>query len=323
MDVQRKRVNYGKIFGGILYVCVLGVALLFGSLMGWIGRSETLVGMVKKDLLNIPPKEAFGNRDSLTLLILGLDHTVSVNEWGAKVKSSENARSDMIMVARLDFDKESVGAVSIPRDTLCRVTGYRKQKINAYHAIGGVDLAREAVETLLPGMEIDRTVVLDFDAFVEIVDMVGGVEMYIAKDMEYHDDWGDVHIDLKKGRQELDGYNALMYARHRKSDSDFERQKRQKELMMALKGRVIQNVTKGPEIMEKVLELAGSQFNPDEMSSLLTFLRSVENDNIKMGQVPVVELAGTTDMEVDSANLGTTLAEFKVVPARYSFARYR
>ncbi len=321
MESRGNRVQYKKVLVGFLYAFVLLISLAFGSLMGWIGQSETLVGVVKKDLFNIPPKEAFGNRSSVTLLILGVDDIVSVNQWGAKVKSSEGARSDMMMVARMDFDGKSIGAVSIPRDTLCRVSGYRKRKINAYHAIGGPELSAEAVESLLPGVKIDRVVVLNFDAFVDMVDMVGGVEMYVPKDMKYDDDWGDVHIDLKKGRQDLDGYNALMFARMRHSDSDFERQKRQKDLMMALKGKVVQNVIKAPEMLNKVLELAGRTFDADEMSSMITFLKSVDNENIKMGQVPVVEVPGSFDLEIDGSQLDNTLAEFKVVVPRYSFAR--
>ena len=322
METRAKRFSYKKLFVGIAYVLVLSLALSFGSLLGWAGKSEVISEMTKIVVKDEKPKEVF-NRNSVTILILGIDQVITVNKWKAKVKTNEGGRSDMMLVARIDFDNNSVGAISIPRDTLAAPTGYRRQKINAFHAIGGPPLAEKAVEKLLPGVKIDRTMVLDFDAFQDIIDILGGVDMYVPKDMKWTDTWADLYIDLKKGRQHLDGYEAMGFARFRHTDSDFERQKRQKELMLAIKEKMVENFTMVPEIADQSLKVAGNSFTAREMASLLLFMKSLENDSITMGQVPVVDVPGTTELEVDHYNLEDALAQYKVVPATYSFARYR
>lgn len=322
MSIQENRWSFKKVFGIFLYVVVLGFALVLGTVGGWVKQSPTLTEVIKIKATKKQPEDVFKTADSLTILVMGVDHQISVNKWGAKVKTTEGARSDMLLVARIDFKNDSVGAVSIPRDTLCRMRGYSRKKINAYHAIGGPDLAASAVETLLPGVQIDRTVVLDFDAFIDIVDILGGVDIFVPKDMKWDDNWGDLHIDLKKGRQHLDGYDAMGFARFRHTDSDYERQKRQKDLMLALKQKMMANPVKANSVANKSLDLLGGAFTPEEMASLMLFMESLENDNIKMGQVPTVDVPGTYDLEIDQNSLRETLAEFNVVSGKYSYARY-
>lgn len=330
MTVRQQRSGFVAFAAGFFYVSFCLIALAFGTSLGWIGRSSVLQGIVMGSIKNTQPETVFGSsqlpKNSITLLILGCDREYEVNKWGAKVVSEKWARSDMMMVAKLDFANDTVGAVSIPRDTLCGFSDYSRQKINAYHKIGGPDLSRRAVEALLPGVVIDRVVVLDFQAFQDVVDMLGGVEVYVPKDMKYDDNWADLHIDLKKGRRHLDGYEAMGFVRFRKgkhgqSDSDFERQKRQKELMMALKSKMMGNIGILPEIADKSIALTGNAFTPDEMAALIMFTRSVQPDNIRMGQIPVVDVAGTFNLEVDRSKRDEVLSEFRILDSRYGFAR--
>lgn len=312
MVAQRSGIPARKIVGTIFYVLVIGVCLFFGAMVGWIGKSPTMSEFTKQQIFGVPPREAFGNTDVLTVLVLGLDQEYTVNKWGAKVKSKAPSRSDMMLVARMDFANDAITAVSIPRDTLCKLDGYRRQKINAYHALGGPELSKEAVEHLLPGVKIDKTVVLNFDAFAEAVDILGGVTIDVPKKMNYDDNWGNVHIHLEKGVQHLDGYNALMFARFRHSDSDFERQKRQKELLVALKERMREEWTKAPTVVDKSLDVAGNTFDAKQMASLMRFAKGVPEGAIRMGQIPVVEASGT-DLKVDESKLEDTLEEFNFV----------
>ncbi len=311
---KRRRTPFRRIVGNIFYILFLGILVFSGAIYGWLSQSAIIGSMITQRLSNTKPQQVFYDSldggDSLTILILGCDADYS----GKRRVSNSHARSDMMMVARLDFNRKIVGAVSIPRDTLCAVPGYRRQKINAYHAIGGPDLARRAVEHLLPGVKVDRVAVLNFDAFVEIVDMLGGVEMYIPKDMNYDDYGGGLHIHLKKGRQVLNGKDALGFVRYRKGDSDLERQKRQKELMLALREELVDNLTLGPKVLQKTIELGGGTFDDEEMGSLFLFMSSVDPEKIRMGQIPVHDVPGTYDLAVDVYNLRDTLREYHVVP---------
>lgn len=302
-----------SVLGNVFYILFLALVTMGGALAGWFAESEVGTSAIRQRIFNTPPQKVFGT-SSQTLLILGCDQTRANN----KSISEKRARSDMIMVARLDFDNVSIGAVSIPRDTLCQLPGYERQKINAYHEIGGPELTQQAVEHLLPGVVIDRTVVLDFETFQEIVDLLGGVEVYVTKDMDYDDNWGDLHIHLKKGRQTLNGYDAMGYVRFRKgskgqSDSDFERQKRHREFMLAMKDKMIANWTSAPTILDKSVELTSNALSGEEIASLALFAQKVQKDNIRMGQIPVVDVPGTYNLAVSESELQETLEAFKVL----------
>jgi len=318
-----KKTNARKVVGGIFYILFLSALVFVGGIAGWLGQSEIVGGMLEQGIKRTTPQQIFADSgdggDSLTVLILGCDKDLY---YGGKQVIHTHARSDMMMVARMDFNRKIVGAISIPRDTLCEIPGYRRQKINAFHAIGGPELSKKAVEKLLPGVEIDRVAVLNFDAFVEIVDILGGVEIYVPKDMKYDDNAGNLHIDLKKGRQQLNGTQALGFVRFRKGhnggDSDFERQKRQKDLMLSikegLKEKLTKNWTQATKVLDKTVDVSGNAFDYKEMASLFLFMKSVETEKIRMGQIPVVDIPGTYDLSVDGTKLDKALREFRVVP---------
>lgn len=128
--------------------------------------------------------------------------------------------SDSIMIFSYKKDGDPV-LMSIPRDTYVKIPGRGMDKINHSHAFGGVALLRQAVEdfTKIP---IHYYLRVNFGGFEGIVDMLGGVEVYVDKDM-YH---------LKKGTQVLNGADALAYCRFRK-DSDFRRAERQQRFLVA------------------------------------------------------------------------------------------
>lgn len=326
MSSKRRRNPYLRIAGFVVYGLVLIFTLAFGSVVGWMSRTETgkaLLNQVNPITKPKSPGELFGSKDSpssdLTILVLGCD----VDYNNKNQVTNKLARSDMMMVVRMDFVNNRIGAVSIPRDTLCELPGYQRQKINAYSAIGGPDLSKRAVEHLLPGVDVDRVVVLDFQAFQDLIDMVGGVTVYVPRRMKYDDNWGNLHIDLQKGQQHLDGYEAMGYVRWRKnnrgvggSETDMERHKRQQELMMAMKEQMMRNPTKLPEILESARKLSGNSFSGEELVSLMFFAQKIGADNIKMGGIPVVD-APNFNLEVDRNELNDVLSTHGMLPGSY------
>jgi len=315
---KSKTTSKKALLGGIFYTLFLGFCLVAGAIGGWLGQSKFLTSVGPIGVFAPTPPEKTFSSDSLTLLILGCDKELYYK--GAQV-IKEYARSDMMMVVRFDFDRKMVGAVSIPRDTLCTLPGYRTEKINAFHKIGGPDLAQAAVEEILPQVKIDRVMVLNFDAFMEMVDMVGGVDVYVPRDMKYDDDAADLHIDLKKGKQHLNGYEAMGFVRWRKNnngrggDSDFERQKRQKDLMLSLKQNMLANWSDAPKILDKSIEITGNTFNSKEIWSLGVFMKDLGSDEkIRMGQIPVNEIEGTYDLSVDRSKLVEVLEQNLIIP---------
>jgi polyisoprenyl-teichoic acid--peptidoglycan teichoic acid transferase len=258
------------------------------------------------------PQEIWDGRDSVTLLILGCDED---RYYGGKQILKAAARSDMMLVTKLDFANNKISGVSIPRDTLAAPRGHRAQKINGFHVKGGAELSKRAVESILPGVKIDRVVELDFNAFEDMVDLVGGVEMYVPKRMEYHDVRGDLHIDLKPGRQVLSGSDAVGFVRFRHSDDDFHRQGRQKEFLMAFREAVMSRPAMLPKVAQKARDVMGGALNDQEVASLVLFAKAVGGENIKMGMVPTVPARGF-DLRVDRRRLDETLQEYRLLEGR-------
>lgn len=281
-------------------------------------KSETLRGVVGGMLGQTPEKVFHGN--TLTLLVLGCDED---RYYGGQQILSTSARSDMMLLTKLDFDRKTISALSIPRDTYIRHrnVGYKhsdpkitSSRINAFHAFGGPDLAEQAVERTLD-VNIDRTVVLNFEAFQELIDLLGGIEVYIKKDMEYKDVRGGLEIDLKKGRQVLTGYQAMGYVRFRKGagENDFTRQDRQKELIMAVKDKILQQPTLIPLVADKTVEILNRRLTGGELGSLIWFAQQVPTEGIKMGSIPVNEpssRSGAYLLYLDRDKLPSVLQEY-------------
>src|SRR5579859_681994 len=127
MKKKPRRSPAAVFFGGIFYCAFLVLVLCVGTFFGWIGRSPLLKEAFfhPSAFLNSNPKQTF-HQDSLNVLVLGCDE----DRWyhGVKLHGSniirKYARSDMMMVARLDFDNNQITALSIPRDTKCKLPGF-------------------------------------------------------------------------------------------------------------------------------------------------------------------------------------------------------
>ena len=306
--------NSGRVLKGIGYGAFLLLALAIGVTAGWIKNSNVMVGMLEKAFKPKQAQETF-KADTVTLLILGCDEDLAP---GGKKVLKKQARSDMMLIAKMDFTNKMVTGVSIPRDTRCQLPGYHAQKINAYHNIAKkgheAELTQKAVEFLLPGIKIDRVVTLDFDHFQDLVNLVGGVPITVKKHLKYTDKAGGLYIDLKPGYQVMNGYDAMSFVRFRHADSDFVRQERQKEFLLAFKKQALKNWTKVPEIVNEGEKVLGGGLSPDEIASLALFARSVPPENIQWGQVPVTNGPGS-DLTLNRKKLPAVLLQYRMIDA--------
>lgn len=333
---KRPQPIWVRIVSGLGYVLFLSIALAGGTLVGVI-KNNSLLNQVVHDRLfkPRPPQEVFNGKDGLTLLLLGCDedryfHGTYAN--GSNIRR-KYARADMIMVMKLDFVNHQMTGVSVPRDTECKLPGFKHAyKVNAYHSIAKKGhenaLEEQAVEHLLPGVDIDRVVVLDFDAMQRLVDAIGGVTVTVPKKMNYDDKAGDLHIHLQPGKQLLNGYQAMGYVRFRHDrESDFGRQARQKDFMVALKSSVqsqlLHNPFKVAEFADKGKSILNDALNDEEIASLITFMQSVPPTKIRLGMVPVADGTGTR-LLLDEDKLPDVLQEYNLIPGngtRVSAAR--
>lgn len=189
----------------------------------------------------------------VTILLLGLDR---------RPGEGAPARMDAIIVARLDPERRRIALLSLPRDLMVNIPGYGMARINAasvYGEIypqlgGGVALARNTVSQLL-GIPIDYVVHIDFEGFIEAVDAIGGVTIDVPKELydpQYPTmDYRYTTVHFLPGVQHMDGARALQYARIRHADSDFERTRRQQQVILAAVAQV-----RGQNILDQLNSLA-------------------------------------------------------------------
>lgn len=296
---DREKPMWMKVIGWTSYVLVCGVFGAAGTALGFLGKSPFLMEMGKQYISGTRPQQVFNGQSHINLLLLGCDED---RTKGGKKIINANARSDMMMVARIDFDRKRISGISIPRDLEVPIPGHGRTKINAAHVFGGKELSKQVVESLL-NITIDKVIVLNYQAFQQMVDMVGGIEVFVERELKYNDRAGDLHINIKPGRQHLNGYDAMGYVRYRHRDSDFARQGRQKEFLLAFKEAVMKQPTLISSVAEKAVDVMGDGMSNAEVAALALFAQRVGNDNIKLGMVPTFEQRYSSNLILDHVGL--------------------
>jgi LCP family protein required for cell wall assembly len=166
-----------------------------------------------------------------TLLILGSDHRPRNNAEGAS-----GARSDTIMLVRLNPHKDATAIMSLPRDLKVNIPGHGVQKINAAYELGGPALTLKTV-TSLTGLPVNHVINVTFDGFWRAVNAIGCV--YADVDRDYFNDSAEyTYINIDQGYQRLCARKALQYVRFRHTDTDLVRSARQQDFLRQMKQQV-------------------------------------------------------------------------------------
>lgn len=171
-----------------------------------------------------------------TILVLGSDR-----RWVDR-KDRNAARSDTIMLIRLDPGQAATSVLSVPRDLKVDIPGHGTDKINAAYSLGGPALTLRTLKSLL-GIKINHVVNVNFRGFRDAVDAVGCVYVDIDR-RYYHSNAGlpvsqrYAEIDIQPGYQRLCGQDALDYVRFRHADSDIVRAARQQDFLRAAKDQI-------------------------------------------------------------------------------------
>lgn len=142
-----------------------------------------------------------------------------------------------MIIAHIDMNKGAVKLLSIPRDIY-----FNGRKINsAYTFYGIAELKREL--GIITGLHIDHYVIIDMYAFIDVIDLIGGIDMYLYEqltDPSYktfdQGEWGT--LNYERGWHHLSGVQALRLARSRATSSDFARAGRQQELLKAIQKKL-------------------------------------------------------------------------------------
>lgn len=186
--------------------------------------------------------EAWDGESRFTMILVGLDRRPG--------ETGLTYRTDTMMLVSIDPVSNSIGVLSLPRDTYVVISGYAsRQRINSAMVLGelqqagfGPELMRETVSRNF-GIRVHDFMAVDFQAFIDIVDAVGGVEIettYTINDPQYpgmNYDYDPFY--LPAGTHFLEGYDALRFARTRHGDSDISRAERQQQVIFALRDRIL------------------------------------------------------------------------------------
>lgn len=206
-------------------------------------------------------------KDSISILIMGVDDS-NIREFG------KATRTDALILATFNVKEKSVKMLSIPRDSYVYIPEKnKKDKITHAHVYGGTEGTIKTVEELLD-IPVDYFVKLNFNAFIDVVDALGGITVDVPITFTEQDskDTADA-IHLEKGLQELDGEEALALARTRKIDSDIERGKRQQLVLRAIidKAVSIGSITKYGDVMESMGDNMTTNLEFGEMLGLFDY----------------------------------------------------
>lgn len=206
-----------------------------------------------------------------------VNHNVSVLIIG--VDDSENrgydskSRSDTLILATFNQDKKGVKLLSIPRDTYVNVPEHGYTKINHAHYYGGPKKTIETVEGFL-NVPVDYYVRLNFEAFIEVVDSLGGIQYDVPFEITELDSKDNQNaIKLSPGYQKLNGEEALALARTRKYDSDIERGKRQQEIIKTIikETASASSILKLDDLVTAVGDNMKTDLSFDDMKSLMSY----------------------------------------------------
>ena len=245
-----------------------------------------------------------------TILVMGVDRRPNARD-------NFNTRVDSILVLSVDPSTDSIGVLHIPRDLhVAALDSEQLIRVNTVMIRGeaiqegyGPFYMMDTIGYNL-GMFIDGFIIFDFEAFIALVDALGGVEVtinYPIIDPEYPDmNSGFDPFYLNPGTHLLDGRTALKFARTRHGDTDYLRGQRQMQVLKAMglkatDGAVLPDlIAQAPELMASLEGHVYTDLTMEELVPLALFGARVPVESIKTGSLSgrymaTVQIGGTTE----------------------------
>jgi LCP family protein required for cell wall assembly len=234
--------------------------------------------------------QAWSGKERVTILMLGIDQ---------RCDEDGPTHTDSMMLVTIDPVGLSAGVMSLPRDMWVEIPGFDVDRINQAHYYGevyeypggGPALAVETVEAFL-GIQIDYYAAVNFDAFIEVVDQIDGIDIDVPEaidDSTYPDRcYGYDPFQIEAGEQHLDGEMALKYARTRATlGGDVDRAGRQQAVVMAVRDKVLsldmipQLIARAPEVWQTLQTNVRTNMKPEKAIQLALLAQDIPRDSIK------------------------------------------
>ena len=220
--------------------------------------------------------EVSGGAGSFNFLLLGEDDAANL--------------CDVIIIVSYDTASHKIEALQIPRDTYASYTSASYRKLNgALHSLGSIEALANFIERSL-GIRIDYYAKVDIDVIAQTVDKLGGIELYIPRDMYYHDPYQDLQIAIEKGRHLLDGEHAIQFIRYRAGyvQGDIGRLDAQKIFLAALVDKLLNDlsVTEIIPIALGLIDKLETNISASDCLYFISQIDSISSENIALMTMP-------------------------------------
>ena len=288
---------------GFAKIMLIIISIVCGVVIGFLLLSDTAIvsntnesgeQTEKSWFVEFLSKFSFkkNNKQQFTMPLFTRRQTILLVGTDANQNAADpwlGTRTDTIILLNVDPKTKSVNAISVPRDSKVYIPhDHGIQKINAAHAIGGIDLTKETLEETL-GIKINHYIMVNDAAVEKAVNALGGVPIYVEKEMHYHDYSGNLHVNLHKGLNILDGRNAVGYLRFRKDGlGDIGRTQRQQWFLRGLleKLQSPQAIPKIPELINTVTTYVKTDLSLYEISQLASLSKNIDMNKIEVATLP-------------------------------------
>ncbi len=243
----------------------------------------------------------WSQKERVNIVLLGVDQRPGEDgPW----------RSDTMIVVTVDPKSMTAGALSIPRDLYVEIPGYGEQRINMAHFLGdayhypgdGPGLAMKTIEYNF-GIPVHYYIRVDFQGFREIIDYLGGITIDVEKeiwDYRYPDgQYGYSTVHIPAGVQVMNGRMALQYARTRHGGSDFDRLRRQQQVLMATREKALrlQLIPKIPLLASTLGHTVKTNLQVGEVITLAQIATQIDAEDIRFA---VIDENVTVPMVLDN-----------------------
>jgi LCP family protein required for cell wall assembly len=237
----------------------------------------------------VPPPPAPVDDNRINVLLTGIDRRGG-SGWGY--------RTDTMIIVTVDPTNKTAGMLSIPRDLQVPIPSNGEDRINTANVWGykykypggGQALLKRTIEANF-GVPIDYHIMVDFQGFEEVIDTLGGIEVNVPKklhdtkypDPQPGDPYGMRTVHFDPGQQHMDGERALQYARSRMSTSDFDRAKRQQQILLAIRDKALglNLIPKLPTLAATMMDTVKTDMTLEEMIELARLGPDIDMGNIK------------------------------------------
>ncbi len=287
--------------------CMIILAVLFGG-AGFL-VSVVLYGKMNYSEIEGLSKEPFKEDGVKNILLIGNDSRTE----------DESGRSDAMILISISSRTHSVHMTSILRDIYVDIPGHDGNRLNAAYAYGGPELLLETLEENFD-VEVNRYMLVNFQAFANLIDAVGGVDLDVTnEEVQYINGYlveynqlenrpeGTDYLDTSlSGNIHLNGPQALAYCRNRYIGSDFARTERQRKVLSAaMKKLPLSLAANGGELIDGVMSNITTNLTRSELNGLVLQAPAMLTYDVVQGSIPLegtysnATIRGMAVLEVD------------------------